>query len=270
MEFARLMVTVDLSPTTADRIKLASALAKQFGGKLIGAAAREIRFPDFMPGKGLDARVLDALELRAKADLESAKELFFREVDNAVRPAWRSDTESPLDFLIRESRSADLLVVGRHGPGDGDRGEFDFSVGTLLMESGRPMFLVPPNTSRISTERILIAWKDTRETRRAIADALPLLRSARQVWLATFGLDIARDVQDISEYLSAHGIEPRATAVSVASDNPATDILAFAEAENSEIVVMGAYGHSRLREWMFGGVTRYFLENTPICCFMSR
>ena len=93
MEFARLMVTVDLSPTTADRIKLASALAKQFGGKLIGAAAREIRFPDFMPGKGLDARVLDALELRAKADLESAKELFFREVDNAVRPAWRSDTE---------------------------------------------------------------------------------------------------------------------------------------------------------------------------------
>src|SRR5512133_196741 len=143
------MVTVDLSPTTADRIKLASALAKQFGGKLIGAAAREIRFPDFMPGKGLDARVLDALELRAKADLESAKELFFREVDNAVRPAWRSDTESPLDFLIRESRSADLLVVGRHGPGDGDRGEFDFSVGTLLMESGRPVFLVPPNTSRL-------------------------------------------------------------------------------------------------------------------------
>jgi hypothetical protein len=89
------------------------------------------------------------LELRAKADLESAKELFFREVDNAVRPAWRSDTESPLDFLIRESRSADLLVVGRHGPGDGDRGEFDFSVGTLLMESGRPVFLVPSNTSRL-------------------------------------------------------------------------------------------------------------------------
>jgi hypothetical protein len=55
------------------------------------------------------------------------------------------------------------------------------------------------------------------------------------VWLATFGLDIARDVQDISEYLSAHGIEPRAMAVSVASDNPATDILAFAEAENAEL-----------------------------------
>ena len=55
------------------------------------------------------------------------------------------------------------------------------------------------------------------------------------MWLATFGLDIARDVQDISEYLSAHGIEPRATAVSVASDNPATDILAFAEAENAEL-----------------------------------
>jgi nucleotide-binding universal stress UspA family protein len=217
---------------------------------LIGVAARKIRFPDFLPARPLDPRVLDALEARAEADLEDAKALFFREVDEAVRPTWRSEMASSIEFLIRESRSVDLLVVGRHGRGDGDRGQFDFSVGTLLMEAGRPVLLVPPNTSQVSTERILIAWKDTRETRRAVLDALPLLKAAKGVWLVTFGLDAEmQGAEDMSEYLSAHGIDASLTVVSLPSDNPANDIARFAETEEVGLVVMGAYGHSRLREF---------------------
>jgi nucleotide-binding universal stress UspA family protein len=218
MEFARLMVTVDLSPTAADRVRVASGLAKQWGTMLMGVAATEIKFPNFVPARPLDPRVLNALEARAKADLEEAKTLFFREVDETVRPTWRSQLASSIDFLIRESRSVDLLVVGRHGRGDGDRGQFDFSVGRLLMEAGRPLLLVPPNTSQLSTERILIAWKDTRETRRAVADALPLLKAAKGVWLATFGLNAeTQGAEDISEYLSAHGIDASITVVSLPS-----------------------------------------------------
>ena len=123
-------------------------------------------------------------------------------------------------------------------------------------------------------EHVVLGWKDTREARRAALDAIPFLRAAKRVSVVEVCTrDDERNAlartEDVVRYLGRHAIpaDPRPIVHRDRSD--ADHLVQFALDEDADLLVAGAYGHSRLGEWIFGGMTRKILESCPLCCLMS-
>jgi nucleotide-binding universal stress UspA family protein len=271
MTFASIMVSVDLESDAGGRVKIAAHLADAFEGRTIGAAAH---LPDQVApmvlsvgASGLYPAVPRAVVLDR---LARAQDLFRTAVGARNRVSWRSALEPGLAFLARQSRVADLIVMGR-GCGDGMTGcPSHLDPASVILATGRPVLVVPPGIDHLEGRRIMVAWKDTRETRRAVLDALPILRLAGRVDVVA--VTPAKDtsgVADVASYLSAHGIH--ATSAEHRSDgaSDAETLLELSSECASDLIVMGAYGHSRVREMVLGGVTRDFLAHSPVCSFLS-
>lgn len=270
MTISNIMVSLDLGSSAADRVQLAAGLAQEFKARLTGVAA--CRHQGFMP-VGDVVEVLHAYELeerRARERLDEAKALFRRAAGAEVQTAWRAAMARPLDHLAEQIRAADLVVVGRHGPADGDPGPMGIAVGALLMEAGRPVLVAPPGIERLEGRGVVVAWKNTPEARRALHDALPLLARAETVHVVTVGPGARREGgEDVATFLTGHGIAAAAHQLAQPEISAADEIIRFVKRERADMIVLGAYGHSRLREWVFGGITRDMLQMTPVCCLMS-
>jgi nucleotide-binding universal stress UspA family protein len=120
----------------------------------------------------------------------------------------------------------------------------------------------------------VIGWKDTREARRAVCDALPFLPRAKHVTIvevcqARAEGSVARHVNDVADYLARHGISSDPRVIPDRDFSAAQQLTDLAQAEGADLLVVGAYGHRRLGEWFFGGVSRDLLAASPICCLMS-
>lgn len=270
MRIANIMVSVDLGAASADRVRLAAGLAERFGAKLTGVAARPVFGP--MPvGNMREVERVWAIEERlTEEQLAEAKALFERMAGQALRTDWHFAPTDPLTYLGAQARTADLVVVGRQGPADGDPGPMGVPAGALLIEVGRPVLVVPPGIEHLAAERVVVAWKDAPEARRALHDALPFLGQADQVCVVTVGPDADNvGAEGAAGYLSGHGIRATTHLLRKPGSDTADEILRFARREDADLIVMGAYGHARLREWAFGGVTRDVLQTTPVCCLMS-
>lgn len=144
----------------------------------------------------------------------------------------------------------------------------------MLLKAGRPVLVVPEPVTSLSPKRIAIAWKDVREARRAVLDALPFLQKAESVMIVEVveGGDEHRrvpPVQDVTAYLTLHGIDRIAQRVRPADVTVTEALLRLIEDKNIDLIVAGAYGHSRLGEWAFGGVTRGLLTRCASCCLFS-
>ncbi|MDF1609843.1 universal stress protein [Hoeflea sp. YIM 152468] len=210
-----------------------------------------------------------------------------REVGDAVKKAcdtaglsyeWRPVRSPGGDSAVSalaSARSADLVIVRQ--PGREAREDMAANVEALLFESGRPVLFLPSDGKMAAPfRRVLIAWDGSREAARATHDALPLLKAADSVEIVIVDPDKLPDIDaplagtDIASCLSRHGIHANVTTTSKGSGSTAEAISAQATACNADLVVLGAYTHQRLREWLFGGVTRAFLEHSPVPVLMSR
>jgi nucleotide-binding universal stress UspA family protein len=178
----------------------------------------------------------------------------------------------PDAFIATQARAADLVVVGRGGSGDASDPLLGVSPSDVVMTVGRPVLVVPPGMARLSAQRVVIAWKDSRESRRAVADALPLLRRATEVSVveALEGEEsresAERRVRDVAAWLDAHSI-PASAQVLTGRGGAAAEL--ETASQGVDLIVAGAYGHSRLGEWIFGGVTRHLLKNSACPVFLS-
>ena len=174
------------------------------------------------------------------------------------------------DYIAREARTADLLVIGR---GSGNSDPFrSLDPGDLVLKAGRPVLLVPKEgAASFPAKRVAIAWKDTREARRAIADALPLLEMAESVTIVEVCTDdFPTKLEDVSSFLGRHRIQVKCQRLQPVRDtSTAQCLLQFVQTQNIDLIVAGGYGHSRLGEWIFGGVTRALLRDNPICRLLS-
>jgi nucleotide-binding universal stress UspA family protein len=185
---------------------------------------------------------------------------------------WRSAIDLPEAYVVSESRSADLVIVGQaREPVDICR---SLDPGTAILKTGRPVLVVPPGVDTLKASRILIGWKDSREARRAVQDSLPLLRDAKSLEILEVcdsGMEAAgrRHVDDVVQYLTRHRISVGSAIAAAATDSVADQLVKFASAEGADLVVTGGYGHSRLGEWMFGGVTCELLKSSPVCCLFA-
>jgi nucleotide-binding universal stress UspA family protein len=139
---------------------------------------------------------------------------------------------------------------------------------------GRPVLTVPNGIAELRARRVVIGWKDVREARRAVRDALPILQDAEEVMLVQVSETAVRDeavrgLDDVATYLISHRVGVMAKVYLRCTTTIASELLAFAQKEKSDLLVAGAYGHNRLGEWMFGGVTRDLLGRSPICCLFA-
>jgi nucleotide-binding universal stress UspA family protein len=141
------------------------------------------------------------------------------------------------------------------------------------MQAGRPCLIVPANTSTLALAHVMVGWKDTRETRRAICDALPLLKLAERVTVVEIAVedglaDARSSLDDVVAWLRRHSVNATPLATLSTGDD-AGRLYTIADEQGTDLIVAGAYGHSRVREWVLGGVTRDLLLKADRCSLVS-
>lgn len=187
---------------------------------------------------------------------------------------WRAYTclEPLAAHLAEESVSADLIVAALDAPGHPIDATRQPDLCDLVMQAGRPVLLVAASRPTTAFDRMLIAWKDTREARRAIADALPLLAKARSVMVVAIedsgrGDDARSGVARVRAWLGRHGIAAE-TSVVPSRMAHAPQLTGIAREMSADLIVAGAYGHSRQGQWVLGGITSELLGGNQ-CALLS-
>jgi nucleotide-binding universal stress UspA family protein len=266
------MVHLDLDRSNDTRLRIAGNLAELFDARLLGIAAVDIQPPYFMIGAAADA-ALEGDRTRLKSRLSDCEAEFRRVLAaSAGKLEWRSALQTPIDFVTLNARAADLIVTGSNTEyADVTR---SLNPGDLALRSGRPVLMVPPQVEWLKLNTVIVAWKDTREARRAVNDALPLLHKARHVIVVEFletedhQATIRSSVDDVANWLVRRGIS--ASAIATKALIGMTDrLFMLARDEGADIIIAGAYGHTRLNEWIFGGVTRSLLMQQQCCVLLS-
>jgi nucleotide-binding universal stress UspA family protein len=276
MAYANVMVHVDQSDGATARIEYACKVADAFEATLIGISGSRPSQLVMSPYTSTAVIVQNmALECEVAARDVKWAEAHFRSIagsDNR-QIAWRGAIYAPVDFIARECRAADLIVVGRDSSQSSHRTAVD--AGDMMMSAGRPILVVPPALQQAPTDSpIVVAWKDSRESRRAVVDALPFLRAAADVCVVEICHDdeitgACARTADVAAFLACHGVKAKSEAHAAAHGSVAERLIALARQKAAGLIVMGGYGHARLREWAFGGVTQEMLKTSPICCLLS-
>ena len=272
MSYATLMVYVDPQVTHQQPVRLAVDLANRFASKLIGISAMPLRPPVIAHGVMVSSVTDD--EIDATRERLQQKEDWFRQLAGASHRGtdWRSEIDFPTEFLLVQSRLADLVI---HSPNRSFVGAYDsLDTGRFIVKAGRPVLVVPPDLHSLKLDRIVIGWKDAREARRAVADALPLLHESTNVTIAQIRENgdekaVQRSLNDVVHFLTQHRVKCGSKILLHREGSGAAQLIRLARDEGADLLVTGAYGHSRLGDWIFGGVTEALLSTSPICCLMS-
>ena len=272
MTISRIMVYVDPGQQAEDQVRVARDAATKFSASIIGVSALAVMPPVVAEGVVIQAATAEDVK-RMKATL-AGKEDWFRNVVGLPKEKaeWRWVIEYPTEFLANEARAADLIVIkSEYESADPYR---YVDSGEAILRMGRPTIVVPDHVSELKADRIVVGWKDTREARIAALHALPFLTKASEVivielCLANEQESARRRVGDVANYLSLHGAKCRTDVRVHTAETDAGHLLRLAKEAGADLIVTGAYGHSRLGEWMFGGMTRGLLKDARCCLLMS-
>lgn len=270
--FRTILLHVQDNRAALPRLDSAVGIADRLGATLVGLGAEGIDPMVYSDGYGLSGGWIGDYQAAVAADLERAR-VAFEERAAGISHRWEACQADPLPMLCELARSADLLIAGA-GPAH-DRGQHRYcDTGQLTLESGRPVLVVPEGGGRLRATAVVVAWKDTRESRRALSDALPFLKDAEEVLIVEVcSRDEVADAEarlaDLCSGLKRHGVTAK-SAVRVA--HPAAvafELNTAADAFGADLIVAGAYGHSRLGEWVFGGVTRELVSGAERFLLLS-
>jgi nucleotide-binding universal stress UspA family protein len=272
MNYRSILVNLDIDEPVAPLVEFAVDFAARFKARLIGFSAADARLPFAGPeGGAIAAEVWEQEKKEIEHRLKEVRGMFENLAANKVKTEWREIVGDPTRSLAETARLADLIVTAaRRGASSGDAYRA-IDPGTLALQAGRPVLIAANGADHLITKKAVIAWKDTREARRAVADAVPLLQSAEDVTVVTVDRDpddaVWESVSDVVSYLKHHRIRTRSEVFAAKDENERLG--EFITGRKPDLVVSGAYGHSRLREWAFGGVTRYLLDEIGINRLMA-
>ena len=277
MGYSTLMVQLELGRSNAAPLGVARDLATQLQVPVTGlACAQPIQTAVMADGFYSGDMVREDTDCIEQEGRTAEEEFRKRMAGHSQAVDWSmAVTTYPLsERIAAATATADLLVVGVDQKGDAfahpsRRADVD----DLVMQTGRPVLVVPLGVERFEFRTALLAWKNSREARRALTDALPLLRLMDKVVIA----EIAdASVQGSAQagldkmvgWLARHGVKAAARLV-LAAGFDGDRLLTLAEEVEAELIVAGAYGHSRFREWVLGGVTRDLLRHGGRCLLLS-
>ena len=276
MAFKDLLVVVDESPSGVKRVDLALQLAAAFGAHLTGLCVSEAA--DLRPSilAQFPPEVIDMLSRVGREDASRAKAVWderLRATGSGASAEWRVVEGDLSDVASVHARYVDLTILGQVDPDDPRTAE-DLPE-QIVLGSGRPAIIVPyAGTFRTMGTQVMVAWNGSREAARAIHDALPLLERAAGVRVVSVGPeggldDGALPGADISQHLARHGVRVEAETFNADGVRVDDALLSRAFDTGADLLVMGAYGHSRLGELVLGGATRHILRQLTIPVFMS-
>ena len=265
MTYATLLVNLTLGRPNTRLLEVAGSLADRFGAGVIGlGACRPVHA--ICRDYPVPAALFDEDRKQIARQVKAAEGEFRAAMTKTRRPVeWRGRTSTvPLaEHLAHEARAADLLVVGIEKMKAAPDATREPDICDLVMQVGRPVLLVPVAAPASGFERVVVAWKDTREAQRAIVDSLPFLSKASKVTVveivAKESLAEARSrLTEIVTWLARHGVVAEAKAVASTTAN-ALQLDAIADELGADLIVAGAYGYSRQRKWVLGGITSELL-----------
>lgn len=268
MSLKTMVVHARSDRTLSVRLALAAALAEAHGAKLRVVFALQAPSSGMVYAEHVPAEVIQA---RIEAEKGQASSVRARVEDRLSRTSvaweWRVVPGPAEQVIAADGATADLIVMGHDGDDAGQP-----SVAAVALAAGRPVLCVTPSgTGMTCGRRVLVAWNGTREATRAVHDALPLLRAADNVILFSAAVDAEPgvDIGDVVAHLASHGVTVEARHTALGTQDPGAAILAAAADADADLIVMGAYGHSRLREWAFGGATRTILAAMAVPTLLS-
>ena len=275
MAIKDILVHVDSTNKSDARLSIASEIAERHEAHLVGLHVKPFPFIPTSPEAGdFYAQFIEDQQRAIDHDADVAENKYNAALrKTTVSQEWRVVSGYPSDVVRRHARYADLIVVGQENP-EADGQASDLPNGTLR-STGRPV-LVVPNESNVKTfaRNVLVAWDAGIQATRALHDAMPLLVGAENVTVMAVnpkdtGDHGADPCSDICLHLARHGVKAHAWPVTSTESNAESLLLKRAFEHGSDLLVMGAYGHSRMREFVFGGVTAHVLQNMHLPVLMS-
>jgi nucleotide-binding universal stress UspA family protein len=269
--YKTLLVHLDEQPRCTERLQLASTLAARFDAHLVGLfALGAARIPSYALAEA--GPIVRDIEERRRAEAARKAEEEFRRAERrgGGKSEWRLSADDAAAAVRLSARYADLVVLGQPQPGDALGRSF---VEEVILSAGRPVLMVPyAGRFADAGRRVLVAWDAGREAARAVTDALPLLSMAQAVEVVAFGNGGDHGPvpgADLSLFLARHGVKAAAARQHAPGVDVGNQILSRAADANADLIVMGAYGHSRLRELALGGATRSVLDAMTVPVLMA-
>jgi nucleotide-binding universal stress UspA family protein len=254
------------------RLQVALDLARATNGHItcLQAVSYEVFAPGDFYGSAMAAAmpvIKEAAEkLRAEIEGELAKE--------DVSWDWRFVYGAAENRLLEQASLHDIILIGPHEVGEDSRAPSSM-VGELTLKAPIPVLVVPADTGKLDVSApMLVGWNGSAEACMALRLAVPLLKMASKVYLATVEEKRGEDRFDFpplegAQYLSRHGIEAEIVEIPHGDARISDTLFSAAQMRNCSLVVMGAYGHSRLAQMLFGGVTRHSLTDPHMPIFMA-
>lgn len=273
MTLRDIVVHIDQTPAAQVRLRAALELAERVEAHLTALFLIPEPFMRGISGYHLPDEIIREHLRHSEAEADTVLAAA-RAAAGAARSFEAVREAGPLDrlpaILARRARSADLVIVGEPDPDSGGADDTAL-VEAAFMETGRPALVVPQTGARaLPPRRVLVAWDGSREAARAAHDALPLIRLAEEAIILTADAERGgsragtASGADLAAHLGRHGVAARVEAAQSGNLGIAGLILDQAEKQEVDLIVMGGYGHSRLREMMLGGVTRQMLERMTL------
>jgi nucleotide-binding universal stress UspA family protein len=278
MTYKDLLVHVDDTKSCAARVQAAVDLAVAHEAHLIGLYIIADPSPAAFVSGYVPPDLVDSLQQQARERAEAALARF-AEVGSRNQLSFETRTDRVLytgvaDALATNARYADLAIIGQADPDD--REGPSYLPEEVTLASGRPSLVIPYIGAPSSLgQRVTVAWDAGREATRAVSDALPLLGRAQEVNVVTVNPSDApfghgeEPGADIALHLARHGIKVEVQRIETRDLDVANAILSHIADRSSDLLVMGAYGHSRLRELVLGGVTRTILRDMTVPVLMA-
>lgn len=279
MAYKTILVTIDDSPAASVRIELAIDMGLRFRAQLVGLS---LAISPSLPHYAQHPLLADAIAAQQAQTEEHAKEALerFRAKAEGSGVGYEARLASCVDFeatdvIALHTRYADLLVIGQSDP------DYLLPGGATLPEhvvlgAGLPVLIVPYiGAPATAGKRVMVAWNAGREAARAVRDALPILVQAQQVEVVVAdpeGLGDAHGEEpgsDIAAFLARHGCAVEVERLPKGGLDPADVLLSYLADRGSDLLVMGAYGHTRLRELVLGGMTQKIMHQMTVPVLMS-
>lgn len=279
MSYRSLLVVLDERESAAARVDLAVQLARRFDAHLVGLAPTgRVTVPIDgalgVAGPGAFEPVWEGLRQRAEAQAQAFRERCAAAGLKSHEAVVDDDEAAP--SIVRHGHCSDLVVLGQADPGDAGGALAQAVVEEAVMNASRPILLVPyVGAPEHLPENVLVAWNDSREAARAIADAMPLLCLAKQVRVLKWSAPDEGDeeaatarIEALRRWLMWHGVDADVRR-EVTSIDVGNALLSRATDFGAHLIVMGGYGHSRWSERVLGGATRTLLTSMTVPVLMS-
>jgi nucleotide-binding universal stress UspA family protein len=254
----------------------AVSIAEKFGAHVLGVA---VAYDPVIPGAVMGGIPPEFIEAQRNETEKSARGAIGRFEQAAKRAGISAETRmlnasvaATADELGRLARRFDLVVLGQ--PQRDESTPEQVIVEGVLFGCGRPVMMVPYiQKQALALDRVMVCWDGSRAAARAVADAMPFLQKAKQVEVVIVAGDAGKRDEvagaDLGQHLARHGLKVDVKRLTSPDIDIASTILSYAADSSADLLVMGGYGHSRLREFVLGGVTRAILATMTVPTLMS-